>query len=346
MFDPGIGLQHVKAGKLKLLAVGSPKRSPQFPDVPTLDEAGLKNFDADTWFGFYAPAGTPPAVVSRLNTEINKILRSPAFIERMNAIGAIPAPMSRAGLRRARADRQRPLRRADPRAQHQGRLSSTAWPRKSSTPRGSSSATATRRASSGFPTSSAGSTTPRATSSSSAACRPGTRRKRRMGVIGTPLVDSHSRFLKTATYGDELQLRRSASPSGAARASCSATAACAARTLIMECDEVRIFAGRREGDPEASGRCRFPADPRALRMRQLSEPSDGASAYRRPGVLAHPRPRRHQPTPGVLDRKRTPSQCGAGTGLPALTHTSGPADCAERNPSPVARSRRRMRTLA
>ncbi|MDI1273361.1 tripartite tricarboxylate transporter substrate-binding protein, partial [Polaromonas sp.] len=52
MFDPGIGLQHVKAGKLKLLAVGSAKRSPLFPDVPTLDEAGLKNFDADTWFGF------------------------------------------------------------------------------------------------------------------------------------------------------------------------------------------------------------------------------------------------------------------------------------------------------
>ncbi|WP_253262380.1 Bug family tripartite tricarboxylate transporter substrate binding protein [Ramlibacter montanisoli] len=94
MFDPGIGLQHVKAGKLKLLAVGSPKRSPQFPDVPTLDEMGMKGFDADTWFGFYAPGGTPQPVVARLNTEINKVLRSAGFIERMNAIGAIPAPMS------------------------------------------------------------------------------------------------------------------------------------------------------------------------------------------------------------------------------------------------------------
>jgi tripartite-type tricarboxylate transporter receptor subunit TctC len=94
MFDPGIGLQHVKAGKLKLLAVGSPKRSPQFPDVPTMEEAGLKGFDADTWFGFYAPAATPPAVVTRLNTEINKILRSPAFAERMGAIGAVPVAMS------------------------------------------------------------------------------------------------------------------------------------------------------------------------------------------------------------------------------------------------------------
>jgi tripartite-type tricarboxylate transporter receptor subunit TctC len=94
MFDPGIGLQHVKAGKLKLLAVGSSKRSPLFPDVPTLDEAGLKGFDADTWFGFYAPAGTPPAVVTRLNTEINKILGSQAVKDRIMAIGGVPAPMS------------------------------------------------------------------------------------------------------------------------------------------------------------------------------------------------------------------------------------------------------------
>lgn len=94
MFDPGIGLQHAKAGRLKLLAVGSPKRSPQFPDLPTMEEAGIKGFDADTWFGFYAPGGTPQAVVTRLNTEINKILRTPAFQERMAAIGGVPAPMS------------------------------------------------------------------------------------------------------------------------------------------------------------------------------------------------------------------------------------------------------------
>lgn len=94
MFDPGIGLQHVKAGKLKLLAVGSAKRSPLFPDVPTLDEAGLKGFDADTLFGFYAPTGTPTEVVARLNREINKALATPAVQERINALGGIPAPMS------------------------------------------------------------------------------------------------------------------------------------------------------------------------------------------------------------------------------------------------------------
>ena len=78
-FDPGIGLQHVKAGRLKLLAVGSLKRSPLFPEVPTLDEAGLKGFDADTVFGFYAPAGTPADVIAKLNGEINRILGTPGL---------------------------------------------------------------------------------------------------------------------------------------------------------------------------------------------------------------------------------------------------------------------------
>jgi tripartite-type tricarboxylate transporter receptor subunit TctC len=94
MFDPGIGLNQVRAGKLRLLAVGSLKRSPQFPDVPTLDEVGLKGFDADTLFGVYAPAGTPADVVSRLNREINKILLTPAVRERIAALGGEPAPMS------------------------------------------------------------------------------------------------------------------------------------------------------------------------------------------------------------------------------------------------------------
>jgi len=108
MFDPGIGLQHVKAGKLKLLAVGSPQRSAQFPEVPTLEEVGLKAFDADTWFGFYAPAGTPQPVVARLNAEINKVLASPAFQERMAAIGAVPVPMSpQQFARRAQVDSER-----------------------------------------------------------------------------------------------------------------------------------------------------------------------------------------------------------------------------------------------
>jgi tripartite-type tricarboxylate transporter receptor subunit TctC len=94
LFDPGIAVPHIKSGKLRLIAVGSPKRSPLFPDAPTLDELGLKGFDADTVFGFYAPAGTPAAVVSRLNTEINKLIATPAVAERILAIGGVPAPMS------------------------------------------------------------------------------------------------------------------------------------------------------------------------------------------------------------------------------------------------------------
>jgi tripartite-type tricarboxylate transporter receptor subunit TctC len=94
LFDPGIAIPHIKSGKLRLLAVGSPKRSPLFPDVPTLAELGLKSFDADTVFGFYAPAGTSTAVIQRLNTEINRILATPAVTERIDAIGGVPAPMS------------------------------------------------------------------------------------------------------------------------------------------------------------------------------------------------------------------------------------------------------------
>ncbi len=94
MFDPGIGLQHVRTGKLKMLAVGSPKRSPLFPDVPTLDEAGLKGFDADSVFGFYAPAGTPADVIARLNREINRILNTQGVKDRITALGGEVMPIT------------------------------------------------------------------------------------------------------------------------------------------------------------------------------------------------------------------------------------------------------------
>lgn len=107
-FDPGIGFAHVRSGRLKMLAVGSPKRSPLFPDVPTMDEAGLPGFDADSYFGFYAPAGTPAAVVARLNSEINKILASKPVSDRISGIGGIPAPMSPAEFgQRAQLDSER-----------------------------------------------------------------------------------------------------------------------------------------------------------------------------------------------------------------------------------------------
>ena len=93
-FDPGIGLNQVRAGRLKMLAVGSLQRSPLFPQTPTLDEAGLKGFDADTVFGFYAPAGTPAEVITRLNAEINRALGMTAVAERIRALGGEPLPLS------------------------------------------------------------------------------------------------------------------------------------------------------------------------------------------------------------------------------------------------------------
>ena len=83
-----------RSGKLKMLAVGSPKRSPLFPDVPTLDEAGLKGFDADSIFGFYAPAGTPADVITRLNREINRILNTQAVKDRITALGGEILPIT------------------------------------------------------------------------------------------------------------------------------------------------------------------------------------------------------------------------------------------------------------
>lgn len=93
-FDPGIALSHVRNGSLRMLAVGGPERSSQFPEVPTLDEVGLKGFDAGTTHGFFAPAGTPPDVIARLNREINRILDSVQVRRTITGLGAEPTPMS------------------------------------------------------------------------------------------------------------------------------------------------------------------------------------------------------------------------------------------------------------
>jgi tripartite-type tricarboxylate transporter receptor subunit TctC len=80
-------LSHIKGGKLRALAVTSAKRVPTLPNVPTIAEAGYKGFDATTWFGLVAPAGTPPAIVNRLNAEVNRLLKSPEFREKFAAEG-------------------------------------------------------------------------------------------------------------------------------------------------------------------------------------------------------------------------------------------------------------------
>jgi len=94
-FDTGPGLQHIASGKLRLLAVGSPKRSPNYPDIPTLHESGLTGFDADTLFGVYAPAGVDEKMVSAVHGAVNQALAQPAVLQTINTLGASPAPMSR-----------------------------------------------------------------------------------------------------------------------------------------------------------------------------------------------------------------------------------------------------------
>ena len=92
-------LPHIKAGKLKGLAVTSAKRSDAIPELPTIAEAGgaaLKGYEASSWFGLMAPAGTPPEIVARLQQETAKALGSPALKERLQAQGAIPSGISSA----------------------------------------------------------------------------------------------------------------------------------------------------------------------------------------------------------------------------------------------------------
>jgi len=81
-------VQHIKAGKLRALAVTTSKRSPTLPEVPTLAETGMKDFNQGTWFGILAPAGTPKDIVTKLNAEMVKIIQSPDFKKRMDEIGA------------------------------------------------------------------------------------------------------------------------------------------------------------------------------------------------------------------------------------------------------------------
>ncbi|MFM7000161.1 MAG: Bug family tripartite tricarboxylate transporter substrate binding protein [Limnohabitans sp.] len=85
-------MQLIKGGKLKALAVTSAQRSAALPDVPTVEEAaGLKGFEASSWFGLLAPAGTPPDVINRIQQEVAKSLATPAMKERLATLGAIPS---------------------------------------------------------------------------------------------------------------------------------------------------------------------------------------------------------------------------------------------------------------
>ena len=90
-------MQLIKSGKLKALAVTSAQRSSALPDLPTIEEAaGLKGFEASSWFGLLAPAGTPMDIVNRIQQEVAKSIATPAMKEKLQAQGAIPSGITSA----------------------------------------------------------------------------------------------------------------------------------------------------------------------------------------------------------------------------------------------------------
>src|SRR5690349_755330 len=81
---------YAKSGRVRGLAVSGPRRSEALPDVPTMAEAGVPGYEATTWTGMVAPVGMPRAVVLRLNAEINQMIASPSYREKVSAIGSDP----------------------------------------------------------------------------------------------------------------------------------------------------------------------------------------------------------------------------------------------------------------
>ena len=85
---------HVQSGRVRVLAVTSASRSPMLPAVPTVGESGLPGYDVTSWYGFYAPAGTPDAVIAKLNSEMRTAMKTPDVSERLSSQGAQIAPTS------------------------------------------------------------------------------------------------------------------------------------------------------------------------------------------------------------------------------------------------------------
>ena len=90
IFDPFLGVQHIKAGKIRPLAVTSSRRSSVFPELPTLQEAGLNGYQVETWIAMFAPPGTPKAIVDTLHREMNRITNLPEVRTRMGELSYEP----------------------------------------------------------------------------------------------------------------------------------------------------------------------------------------------------------------------------------------------------------------
>jgi tripartite-type tricarboxylate transporter receptor subunit TctC len=95
VFDPGVGLPQAKADKLRMIAIAGPSRHPDFPDVPTLEENGIKNVDGGPHFGFYAPSGTPRETVAKMNSDIQEAMQDPTVSARFKALAVdVAEPMT------------------------------------------------------------------------------------------------------------------------------------------------------------------------------------------------------------------------------------------------------------
>jgi tripartite-type tricarboxylate transporter receptor subunit TctC len=95
VFDPGVGIAPAKAGKVRMIAIAGPKRHPDFPDVPTLEENGIRNVDGGPHFGFYAPSATPRELLARINAEVQKAMQHPPVAERFRALAVdVAEPMT------------------------------------------------------------------------------------------------------------------------------------------------------------------------------------------------------------------------------------------------------------
>ena len=86
---PG-GLSHIRAGRLKAIALASSKRFALFPDVPTMTEAGMKDFEINNWYGLSAPAGTPAPIIERMNRALQQAIQDPALRSRFQEVGLVP----------------------------------------------------------------------------------------------------------------------------------------------------------------------------------------------------------------------------------------------------------------
>lgn len=101
-------IQHIRAGSVRAIAVTSTSRSPNLPDVPTVAESGAPNYDATSWYGLYAPAGTPAFVVDKLNQAVNHAFSNADFVQKWTALGADRGggtPAELATLTRSEVDR-------------------------------------------------------------------------------------------------------------------------------------------------------------------------------------------------------------------------------------------------